>query len=126
MIIHTFISKNDLKWLRNNKILQKIIFYIIFCLHNYLLCTFYLFIFRIIFGQTCYGTMVFIPYYLHVLCPTRSGVETKVSRQHTYLNVGCRLHDIIHTLIEWCVLFKARLHVQIVQDFLRMYYHCHG
>ena len=44
------ISKNDLKWSRNNKNLQKLIYSIlVFCLYNFLVCTF--FIFRIIYGQ---------------------------------------------------------------------------
>ena len=49
------ITKNDLEWLRNNKTLQKLIYYI-FCLHSFLIFMFL--IFRIIFGRTCYGTMV--------------------------------------------------------------------
>ena len=58
-------NKKNLKWLINNKILQKLIYSIhVFCLHNFLIFMF--FIFRIIFGWTCYGTTVVVDTSLHM------------------------------------------------------------
>ena len=64
--------------------------YFAFCLHNFII-----FIFRIIFGRTCYGTMVHVS---HNMRPRISGYED-LAGHYTYC---CgRVHGHETSLVDW-------------------------